>query len=160
DDVRPEWPSEPIRLYGPGTDSGTFDYFTEVINGDSGASRPDYTASEDDNVLVRGISGGTNSLGFFGYAYYAANRDSLKLLPIDGGQGQVVPTPDTINNGSYSPLSRPIFIYLRKASAARPEVRSFVNFYLENAGMLANEAGYIELPQSQYAESISRLAAF
>ena len=113
-DVRPEWPDQPLRLYGPGTDSGTFDYFTEVVNGNSGASRPDYTASEDDNVLVQGISGDVNALGFFGYAYYIANEAVLKLVPIDGGEGPISPSATTINDGSYSPLSRPIFIYLSK----------------------------------------------
>jgi len=110
DDVRPEWPAEPLRLYGPGTDSGTFDYFTEAVNGESGASRPDYTASEDDNVLVQGIAGDQFAMGFFGFAYYVENQDKLKVVLIDGGNGPVAPTPTTINDGTYSPLSRPIFI--------------------------------------------------
>ncbi|MES2552033.1 MAG: PstS family phosphate ABC transporter substrate-binding protein, partial [Pseudomonadota bacterium] len=120
DDVRAEWPAQPLRLYGPGTDSGTFDYFTEVVNGEAGTSRPDYTASEDDNVLVQGISGDENSLGFFGYAYYIANKDRLKLVPVDGGAGPITPTPETNNNGTYAPLSRSIYIYLSKASAQKP----------------------------------------
>ena len=160
DDVRPEWPAQPLRLYGPGTDSGTFDYFTEVVNGEAGTSRPDYTASEDDNVLVQGISGDENSLGFFGYAYYIANKDKLKLIPVDGGNGPVVPTPETINNGSYAPLSRAIFIYLSKAGAAKPQVRSFVEFYLESAPALASEVGYIPLPPASYQESKIALAGF
>jgi len=160
DDIRPEWPSEPIRLYGPGTDSGTFDYFTEAVNGESGASRPDYTASEDDNVLVQGISGDENSLGFFGYAYYIENQDKLKVVPIDGGNGPVTPNAVTINDGTYSPLSRPIFIYLNTASLERQEVRTFVDFYIDNAGALANEVGYIELPEEMYQEARDQVASF
>tara|TARA_R110000824_G_scaffold336_11_gene2385 strand:+ start:33564 stop:34514 length:951 start_codon:yes stop_codon:yes gene_type:complete len=159
-DVRPEWPDQPMRLYGPGTDSGTFDYFTEVINGDSGSSRPDYTASEDDNVLVQGISGDLSSLGFFGYAYYIANEDVLKLVPIDGGTGPVSPSDTTINNGAYSPLSRPIFIYVSKPSAARPEVRAFVEFYLEQAPALAAEVGYVAMPAAEYQLSKDAFTTF
>ncbi|MBN4075024.1 MAG: phosphate ABC transporter substrate-binding protein [SAR86 cluster bacterium] len=159
-DVRPEWPDQPLRLYGPGTDSGTFDYFTEVINGESGASRPDYTASEDDNVLVQGISGDVSALGFFGYAYYIANEAVLTLVPIDGGNGPVRPTSTTINDGSYSPLSRPIFIYLSKVSAARPEVRAFVEFYLDQAPALAAEVGYVAMPAAEYQQTRDALLAF
>lgn len=159
-DVRPEWPDRPLRLYGPGTDSGTFDYFTEAINGASGASRPDYTASEDDNVLVQGISGDVNSLGFFGYAYYVANEDTLKVVPIEAGNGPIAPSAVTINDGTYSPLSRPIFIYLSKASAARPEVRAFVEFYIENAPVLAEEVGYVAMPDEVYQEVSAALAGF
>ena len=160
DDIRPDWPSAPIRLYGPGTDSGTFDYFTEAVNGESGASRPDYTASEDDNVLVQGIAGDEYALGFFGFAYYFENQDKLKVVPVDGGNGPVVPTATTINDGTYSPLSRPIYIYLNTASLARPEVRAFVDFYIDNAGALASEVGYIELPEEMYEASREKLAAF
>jgi len=160
DDIRPNWPAEPIRLYGPGTDSGTFDYFTEAVNGESGASRPDYTASEDDNVLVQGIAGDENAMGFFGYAYYIENNDKLKVVPIDGGNGPVTPTPTTINNGTYSPLSRPIFIYLNTASLARQEVKAFVEFYLESAGQLASEVGYIALPEDMYQASRGQVAAY
>jgi phosphate transport system substrate-binding protein len=159
-DVRPEWPDQALRLYGPGTDSGTFDYFTEVVNGDSGASRPDYTASEDDNVLVQGISGDASALGFFGYAYYIANEAVLKLVPIDGGQGPISPSATTINDGSYSPLSRPIFIYLSKVSAQRPEVRSFVEFYLDQAPALAAEVGYVAMPAAEYQAAREALATF
>ena len=159
-DVRPEWPDQPLRLYGPGTDSGTFDYFTEVVNGESGASRPDYTASEDDNVLVQGISGDVNSLGFFGYAYYVANESILKLVPIDGGEGPVSPSATTINDGSYSPLSRPIFIYLSQPSAQRPEVRAFVEFYLDQAPVLAAEVGYVAMPPEEYQASRDALVSF
>ena len=159
DDIRPEWPSEPLRLYGPGTDSGTFDYFTETINGESGASRPDYTASEDDNVLVQGISGDEFALGFFGFAYYVENMDKLQVAPIDGGNGPIIPTETTINDGTYSPLSRPIFIYLNTASMARPEVNEFVNFYIDNAGVLASEVGYIALPDDLYQEAKDKISA-
>lgn len=160
DDVREGWPEEPLRLYGPGTDSGTFDYFTEAVNGESGAARPDYTASEDDNVLVQGISGDRNALGFFGFAYYVENAELLKLVPVDGGNGPVAPDATTINNGTYSPLSRPIFIYVNTESLARPEVKTFVEFYIENAGALANEVGYIELPAADYQASLDAISNY
>jgi phosphate transport system substrate-binding protein len=150
-DVRPEWPAEELRLFGAGTDSGTFDYFTEVIMGESGAARPDFTASEDDNVLVQGVAGERNSLGFFGYAYYAENRDQLKAVPIDGGTGPVLPSEQSVNDGSYAPLSRPIFIYVTQTAAERPEVDAFVDFYLENAPSLVGEVGYVPLPAEAYA---------
>lgn len=156
-DVRVGWPEMKIRLYGPGTDSGTFDYFTETINGKSGASRPDYTANEDDNALVQGISGDEGSLGYFGYAYYAANQDKLKLVPIDGGKGPISPTQTTINNGTYAPLSRPIFIYVRPDALDRKEVRVFVDFYIDSAAMLASEVGYIPLPDAVYAGAKKRI---
>lgn len=156
-DVRSGWPNDPIRLYGPGTDSGTFDYFTETINGKSGASRPDYTANEDDNALVRGISGDLNSLGYFGYAYFVANQDKLKLVAVDGGSGPVLPTPMTINNGTYAPLSRPIFIYLRKQALDRPEVKAFAGFYIDSAPQLASEVGYIPLPKAAYTAAKRRI---
>ena len=156
-DIRKGWPNERIRLYGPGTDSGTFDYFTETINGKSGASRPDYTASEDDNALVQGISGDLYAMGYFGFAYYAANRDKLKLVPIDAGKGPFAPSAVTINNGTYAPLSRPIFIYVRENALDRPEVRAFVDFYIENAAQLASEVGYIALPDRAYERALSRI---
>ena len=156
-DVRDGWPETKIQLYGPGTDSGTFDYFTETINGKSGASRPDYTANEDDNALVRGISGDEGSLGYFGYAYYAANKDKLRVVAIDGGKGPVAPTEITINNGTYAPLSRPVFIYVRPDALDRKEVRAFVDFYIESAPMLATEVGYIPLPDSVYAGAKQRV---
>jgi phosphate transport system substrate-binding protein len=149
-DVRPEWPKEKIKLYGPGTDSGTFDYFTEAINGESQLCRADFTASEDDNVLVQGIAGDKYALGFFGFAYYIENTDKLKVVPVDGGNGPQVPTHDTINNGSYSPLSRPLFIYVTDKAAEREDVQTFVNFYLDNAGELAGEVGYVALPEKAY----------
>ena len=156
-DVRDGWPETEIQLYGPGTDSGTFDYFTETINGKSGASRPDFTANEDDNALVRGISGDEGSLGYFGYAYYAANKDKLRVVAIDGGKGPVAPTEITINNGTYAPLSRPVFIYVRPDALDRKEVRAFVDFYIESAPMLATEVGYIPLPDSVYAGAKQRV---
>jgi phosphate transport system substrate-binding protein len=158
-DIRPGWPEKPIRLYGPGTDSGTFDYFTETINGDAGASRPDYTASEDDNALVRGISGDEFALGYFGYAYYAANKDKLKVVPINAGNGPVLPTEENINNGSYVPLSRPIFIYVSKIALNRPEVRAFVDFYIESAPALSTEVGYIPLPEDGYSRASAKVEA-
>ncbi|MBL4664822.1 MAG: PstS family phosphate ABC transporter substrate-binding protein [Nitrospinaceae bacterium] len=149
-DVRPEWPKRPITLYGPGADSGTFDYFTKTINGKSQASRPDFTASEDDNVLVMGVAGDKNALGYFGYAYYRENQEKLKIVPIDGGTGPITPSEKTINDGSYKPLSRPIFIYISKPGSQRPEVKAFVRFYLANASELVKEVGYISLPDKSY----------
>lgn len=158
-DVRPGWPKKPIRLYGPGTDSGTFDYFTKAINGKAQASRADFTASEDDNVLVMGVAGDVNSLGYFGYAYYAENRSKLTAVPIDAGKGPVAPSEKTINDGTYKPLARPIFIYVNKASAKRPEVSEFVKFYLENAPTLVKEVGYVPLPDKDYRLSLKRFQA-
>ncbi len=158
-DVRADWPDEKIRLYGPGTDSGTFDYFTGVINGKEQASRADFTASEDDNVLIQGISGDRYALGYFGFAYYLENQDKLRAVAIDGGQGPILPTPITINDGSYAPLSRPIYIYLNAASLDKPQVADFVRFYLESAGSLAEEVGYITLPEASYAGARARVAA-
>lgn len=158
-DVREGWPEERIRLYGPGTDSGTFDYFTKAINGEEQASRPDFTASEDDNVLVQGISGDLYSLGYFGFAYYMENQDKLKIVPIEGGNGPVVPTLETINSGTYAPLSRPIFIYIRPDALDDPAVARFVDFYMEHAGSLAEEVGYVALPDEVYAAARARIAS-
>ncbi len=156
-DVRTEWPAEEIELYGPGTDSGTFDYFTEAIVGEEDASRPDFTASEDDNVLVQGVTGDRYSLGYFGYAYYAENTDRLKVVTIDGGDGCVAPTPETVQSGEYAPLSRPLFIYLKEQSLARPEVRAFVKFYLENAGVLVPQVGYVPLSPERYQAMVQQI---
>ena len=153
-DVRSEWPDQPLHLYGPDTDSGTFDYFTDVINGDEGVSRPDYTASADDNVLVQGIAGDTNSLGYFGYAYYAENTDKLKIVPIDSGAGPVIPSDATVKTGQYSPLARPIFIYVNKASLETEVVNNFVRFYMENAEQLVAEVGYTSQPSSVYQDNL------
>jgi len=157
-DVREGWPAEEIRLYGPGTDSGTFDYFTKAVNGKEQASRPDFTASEDDNVLVQGISGDLYSLGYFGFAYYIENKDKLKIVPIDGGNGPVEPTLETINSGTYAPLSRPVYIYINPASLDDPAVAAFVDFYLDNAGQLSQEVGYVSLPAAVYAAAKQRVA--
>lgn len=158
-DVRPEWPAKPIKLYGPGTDSGTFDYFTEAINGKSQVCRSDFSKSEDDNVLVQGIAGDKHSLGFFGFAYYKENKDKLKIVPIDGGKGPVAPTEETINNGTYQPLSRPIFIYVNPISANRPEVAAFVDFYMKDAKHLVGEVGYVALPDNVYTMGLNRFKA-
>ncbi len=154
--VRKGWPDKTIRLYGPGTDSGTFDYFTEAINGKEKASRADFTASEDDNILVQGIAGDEGSLGYFGVAYYEANQDKLKLVPIDdgkveNGKGPVYPKFENVVNGTYQPLSRPLFIYVSAKSAERSEVQRFVKFYLSNGAKLSQEVGYVSLPSEAYA---------
>lgn len=155
--VREGWPDKEIKLYGPGTSSGTFDYFTETVNGESGASRADYTASEDDNVLVIGISGDKYSLGYFGFAYYIENKDDMKVVPIEAGNGAIEPTLETINNGTYAPLSRPVFIYVNKASLSNETVYEYVKFYIENASYLAEEVGYVSLPAEQYEENLELL---
>ena len=152
-DVNPSWPDEKIKLYAPGTDSGTFDYFTEEINGESGAIRQDFTGSEDDNVLVQGIAGDKNALGFFGYAYYEENKDKLKVVSIN----DITPTPKTIEDGSYSPLSRPLFIYVNKASLEDEAIMEFLKFYIENAAELATEVGYIQLPAKMYEDQLELL---
>jgi phosphate transport system substrate-binding protein len=157
-DLDATWPDEPIKLYGPGADSGTFDYFTEEVVGKSKASRSDYTASEDDNVLVNGIAGDKNALGYFGFAYYAENKAKLKDVPIDGGKGAVSPDDGSIRSGKY-PLSRPLFIAVNKASLARSEVEAFVAFYLKHAKTLAHEVGYTGLPDALAAEVQKRFEA-
>ncbi len=144
--VRSEWPNKKIKLFGPGVDSGTFDYFTEAIVGKAQASRGDFTSSEDDNVLVLGVAADKYALGFFGLAYYQENRDKLKVVGIDNGSATVKPSPKTVENGSYTPLSRPLFIYVRKDSVKRPEVDKFLEFYLKEGPALAREVGYISLP--------------
>ncbi|MGH7506449.1 MAG: substrate-binding domain-containing protein, partial [Longimicrobiales bacterium] len=145
------------NLYGPGTNSGTFDYFTEAIVGEARASRPDFTASEDDNVLVQGVEGDVNALGYFGYAYYIENEQRLKLLGVDAGAGCVTPSPETVRNGRYEPLSRPLFIYVNAASLRDPAVREFVRFYLENAEVLVPQVGYIPMATAEYQASLARL---
>ena len=155
--IRSDWPDQPINLYGPGTDSGTFDYFTEAIVGKEDASRPDYTASEDDNILVQGIAGDRNALGYFGYAYYVENKDKLKLVAIDAGKGPVLPSEQTINDGTYAPLSRPILIYPNKAALARPEVKEFVRFYMTAGPELVSEVGYVPMPSQVYNENLAKL---
>jgi phosphate transport system substrate-binding protein len=153
--VRPSWPDREIHLFGAGVDSGTFDYFTEAIVGKMDASRGDYTSSEDDNVIVQGVSGDENSLGYFGYAYYEQNQGKLKLIAIDdgddtNGKGPIAPSPETVKNGTYRPLSRPIFIYPKLKALDRAEVRSFVDFYLGKGVSLIREVGYVPLSDSEY----------
>jgi len=151
-DIRAGWPNEPIAMYSPGTDSGTFDYFKEVVADDAGSIRSDMTVSEDDNVLVRGVAGDKNAIGYFGAAYYFENQNKLRAVPIvnpDTG-AKVLPTPETIEGGQYAPFSRPLFIYVSTKSAKRPEVEAFVDFYLDNAAELAAEVGYVALPSSVY----------
>jgi phosphate transport system substrate-binding protein len=157
DQVRPGFPKEPLALFGPGVDSGTFDYFTEVIVGKAQAARGDFTASEDDNVLVQGVAGDQGALGFFGYAYYAENTDRLRVVPIAQAEAApVAPSIETIANGSYAPLSRPIFVYVSKAASARPEVAAFVDYYLANGAQLAQEVGYVGMPAETQAEMVRR----
>jgi len=155
-DIRPTWPNKDIKLYGPGHDSGTFDYFTEAINGKEGAARSDFMASEDDNVLVTGIAGDKYALGFFGFAYYKENADKLKLVPIDGGRGPVLPSAETIMNGTYAPLSRPLFIYVRGDVMTRPEIQEFIRFYMTKVKTLAREVGYIPLSDQLYELALKR----
>jgi phosphate transport system substrate-binding protein len=155
--VRSSWPNAPLKLFGAGADSGTFDYFTEAITGKSKSSRGDFTASEDDNVLVQGVANDVNALGFFGYAYYAENSKKLKAVAIDNGKGPVSPSEKTVLDGSYQPLSRPIYIYVSKKALAKPEVREFAEFYLKNAPKLVKEVKYVPLPDKVYAVGASRL---
>jgi phosphate transport system substrate-binding protein len=153
------FPDEPIVLYGPGTDSGTFDYFTSVVNGEEGVSTTNYSPSEDDNQLVQGVSGDRNALGYFGLAYYENNADVLNLVSIDGGNGCVEPSVETVEDGSYSPLSRPLFLYVNAESLVRPEVQEFMRFYLANASWLAADVGYVSSPVETYLADQSRLEA-
>lgn len=154
--IRPEWPNEEFHLYGPGVASGTYDYFTEAVVGESGSSRGDYTASEDDNVLVQGISTDKNALGFFGLAYYEENVDKLRLVPVDNGSGPVEPTTETVKNNTYAPLSRPVFIYVSAMAAKKPAVADFVKFYLNNAADLVADVGYIPLPKEEYEKEMEK----
>lgn len=163
--IRPEWPDQEIHLYGPGVESGTYDYFTEAVVGESGASRGDYTASEDDNVLVQGVSTDPYALGFFGFAYYEENQNKLKVVPVDdlndaNGKGAIAPSLETVKDGSYAPLSRPLFIYVNSKATASPAVVDFVNFYLESAGELSQEVGYIPLPEEMYKEQLQKFEQF
>jgi phosphate transport system substrate-binding protein len=153
-DLNPEWPDEKIELFGPGTDSGTFDYFTEVINGEAKASRADYTPSEDDNMLVTGVEGSKYALGYFGYAYYFENKDRLKLVGIDSGDGKPVqPTEETVRSNEYKPLSRPLYIYVNKASLKKPEIAEFVQYYLGVVGKIAPDVGYVPLSDEVSAKA-------
>lgn len=155
--VNPAWPDETIKLYGAGADSGTFDYFTEAIVGKAKSSRGDFTASEDDNVLVQGVASDKNGLGFFGFAYYAENKKKLKAVAIDAGKGAIIPSAKTVEEGSYQPLSRPIFIYVNIKSAERPEVRQLIEFYMKNAPALVQEVKFFPLPTQAYATNLEHL---
>lgn len=157
-DVNPDWPDEELKLYGPGADSGTFDYFTEVICGEARASRADYTASENDNALARGVIADKGALCYFGIAYYQENKSELKLLSVKEDGDCVIPNEETIRDGTYYPLSRPLMIYVNKQSLRRPEVARFVEFYLANVGRLASEVGYVPITDDVAAENETVLA--
>jgi len=154
--VNSAWPDQPLKLFGPGADSGTFDYFTEAINGRAKASRGDFTASEDDNVLVQGISRDVNGLGYFGYAYYFENKDKLKAVPIVNPRTNqaVEPSLDAVINGTYQPLARPIFIYVNAKALDRPEIKEFIQYYMKNAEALVREVKYVPLPAKAYAMNL------
>ncbi|MEM8544257.1 MAG: PstS family phosphate ABC transporter substrate-binding protein [Cyanobacteria bacterium P01_H01_bin.119] len=157
--VNPDYPDAEMVLYGPGTDSGTFDYFTETVNGEEGLSRADYTASEDDNVLVQGVEGDANAMGYFGYAYYFENQDRMKSVEIDGGEGCVAPNEENVLSGEYAPLSRPLFIYVNKEAYESDEtVKAFIDFYLspDNSPFVA-DTGYVILNEEQYAASQAKV---
>jgi phosphate transport system substrate-binding protein len=156
--VNPAWPNQPMKLFGPGADSGTFDYFTEAVVGKSKSSRGDFTASEDDNVLVQGVSRDPNALGYFGYAYYVENQDKLKAVPVVNEKGQAVaPSLEAVIKGTYTPLARPIFIYVNAKSLEGPEVREFVEFYMTQGGKLAKEVKYVPLPDSAYRTALQHV---
>src|SRR5262245_47292146 len=162
--VRSSWPNQEVHLFGPGVDSGTFDYFTEVINGKAKASRGDYTSSEDDNVLVQGVSGDPNSLGYMGLAYYVENKDRMKVVAVDDGDasngaGPIVPSVETVRGGTYRPLSRPLFIYVNATALARPEVQKFVEYYIAHATELIEEVGYVPLSDTEQQLVRDRFAA-
>lgn len=157
-EVDAKFPNQPITLYGPGTDSGTFDFFTEVINGKAKQSRADYTASEDDNTLVQGVEGDKNAMGYFGLAYYLENKDKLTAVQTDGGKGCVAPSFETVADGTYIPLSRPLFIYINNKAFERPEVANFVEFYLTNAKNVVDEVGYVNVADDVYAADMKKLS--
>ena len=158
--VNPAWPDQPIKLFGAGSDSGTFDYFTEAIVGKSKSSRGDFTASEDDNVLVQGVAGDVNAIGYFGYAYYAENTGKLKALPIveKDGKPAVSPSEQTVLAGTYQPLARPIFIYVNAKSLAKPEVKKFIDFYMTQGAKMAKEVKYVPLPAEAYKTGLDHIA--
>ncbi|MCG7755408.1 MAG: PstS family phosphate ABC transporter substrate-binding protein [Nitrosomonas sp.] len=155
--INPEWPDKKIKLYGPGADSGTFEYFTEAVVGKAKSSRGDFTASEDDNVLVQGVASDIYALGFFGFAYYIENSKKISAVAIDNGNGGVLPSAITVENNSYKPLSRPVFIYVSVKSAEKPEVQEFVNFYMQNAAALVTEVKYFPLSKEVYNLNIEHL---
>ena len=159
--IRSNWPNKEIHLFGAGVDSGTYDYFTEAVVGKEHSSRGDFTSSEDDNVLVQGISSDNFALGFFGMAYYEHNRDKLKIVPVDdendaNGKGPIIPEYENVVKGIYQPLSRPLFIYVSKKSADKQEVKRFIDFYMKGAAELSKEVGYISLPNTAYELVLKR----
>ena len=158
-DVNSSWPNAEMSLYGPGSDSGTFDYFTEVIVGEEGASRGDYTASEDDNILVTGVERNENALAYFGYAYYVENQDTLKAVGIDNGDGPVKPNQQTIESGKYAPLSRPLFVYVKKSAMEKPQVEAYVEYFLntDNITPIVNEIGYVPLSRRGYLNQKAKI---
>lgn len=163
--IRKDWPNQEIHLFGPGVESGTYDYFTEAIVGKEHSSRGDYTASEDDNVLVQGVKSDKNALGFFGLAYFIENSDKLKLVGIDdgkddNGKGPILPSEETVKNKTYAPLGRPLFIYVSNKAGARKEVQSFVNFYLDNTKTLAKDVGYVGMTDAEVSAEKAKFAEF
>ncbi len=158
-EVDPSFPDEEIQLFGPGTDSGTFDYFTEAINGEEGASRTDYQPSEDDNVIVQGVQGSAGALGYFGLSYVQENEGAISAIEVDGGDGCVAPSVETVLDGTYKPLSRPLFIYPSDKALARPEVKAFLEFYIANEKAIAEQALYVELSDEQQAASEDKIAS-
>jgi phosphate transport system substrate-binding protein len=156
-DVDPKFPDEEMELFGAGTDSGTFDYFTESINGEEGRSRTDYNATEDDNVTVQGVSGSKGGIGYFGLSYAEQNPDKIKAIEVDGGDGCVAPSSETVQDGTYKPLSRPLFIYPSEKGLARPEVKAFVEYYVENEADVAEQALFVSLTDEQQAESTKKV---
>ena len=150
--VDPTYPNEPLKLFGPGTDSGTFDYFTDAINGEEGASRTDYQPSEDDNVIVTGVTGSKGGLGYFGYTYFEENQDKLKAVQVNGDSGCVAPSAETVQDGTYKPLARPLFIYPSVTAMKRPEVAAFVEYYVNNDGTIAEDAKFVPLNEEQKAK--------
>jgi phosphate transport system substrate-binding protein len=152
-----DYPDEQLTLAGPGTDSGTFDYFTDEINGEEGASRSDYQASEDDNVTVQAVEGDKGGLGYFGFTYYEENQDKLKALAVDSGSGCVEPSAETAQDGTYTPLSRPLFVYVKNTSLQKPEVQAFLRFYLDNLDQIVEQARFISMPEDQVQEQQAKL---
>ncbi len=158
-EIDKSFPDQELKLFGPGTDSGTFDYFTDEINGEEGASRSDYGASEDDNVIVQGVTGEKGGLGYFGFSYFEENQDSLKAVEIDGGDGCVAPSVETAQDGTYKPLSRPLFIYAKKSSFDRPEVEAFVKYLIDNETQIAESSQYVPLTDEQLTKAKSDFEA-
>jgi phosphate transport system substrate-binding protein len=152
-----DYPDQVMSLAGAGTDSGTFDYFTDAINGEEGASRSDYTATEDDNVTVRAVQGDKGALGYFGFSYFEENQDTLKVVAVDGGEGCVEPSAEAAQDGSYTPLSRPLFVYVKNESLAKPEVQEFLRFYFENLSTITEQARFISMPDEQVQEQQDKL---